>query len=89
MHAPKGNKLIIVFDYTYLFIQKSANFEFQRNSYCMHKHKNIIKPMMAVFFDGLIGAAYGSYPGSRNDASIMTELINEMTGKVLKEETYS
>lgn len=42
----RDNQLIIVMDGTYLFIQKSSDNKFQRRSFSMHKHRNLIKPMM-------------------------------------------
>ena len=37
------NQLAIVIDSTYLYVQKSTNNEFQRRSYSLHKHRNLIK----------------------------------------------
>lgn len=37
-------KAILICDGTYIFIQKSSNFLFQRNSYSLHKYQNLIKP---------------------------------------------
>ena len=44
--AERDDQLIIVMDGTYLFIQKSSSNKFQRRSFSMHKHRNLIKPMM-------------------------------------------
>ncbi|CAF5040404.1 unnamed protein product, partial [Rotaria sp. Silwood1] len=41
MNTP--NQLAIVIDSTYLYVQKSTNNEFQRRSYSLHKHRNLIK----------------------------------------------
>ncbi|XP_043476198.1 uncharacterized protein LOC122507514 [Leptopilina heterotoma] len=76
-YAPNGDKIILIFDGTYLFIQKGADFSFQRNTYCMHKSRNLIKPMMAVYPDGYIAGVFGPYPGKKNDASIMIELLEK------------
>ena len=37
------NQLAIVIDSTYIYVQKSSNNEFQRRSYSLHKHPNLIK----------------------------------------------
>lgn len=76
LHAPSGEHIILVLDGTYVFIQKSSNFAFQRMTYSGHKHRNLIKPMMAVFPDGYIGAVWGPFPGNKNDASILIDLLN-------------
>lgn len=75
--GPSGNRIILVWDGTYIFIQKSSNFSFQRDTYSGHKHRNLIKPMMAVLTDGYIAGVFGPYPGSKNDASILNELLTK------------
>ena len=42
----RDDQAIIVMDGTYLYLQKSSNNEFQRRSFSMHKHRNLIKPMI-------------------------------------------
>lgn len=42
----KKDQVIVVMDGTYLYVQKSTNNEFQRRSFSMHKHRNLIKPMI-------------------------------------------
>lgn len=74
-YSPNGDKIILIFDGTYLFIQKGADFSFQRNTYCIHKSRNLMKPVMAVYPDGYITGVFGPYPGKKNDASIMNELL--------------
>jgi len=44
--ADKDDQVIVVMDGTYLYVQKSTNNEFQRRSFSMHKHRNLIKPMI-------------------------------------------
>ena len=44
--AERDDQVIIVMDGTYLFVQKSRDNIFQRRSYSMHKHRNLIKPMI-------------------------------------------
>jgi hypothetical protein len=43
-----NTQAIIVFDGTYIFIEKSNNFVFQRRSYSMHKGRPLVKPMVIV-----------------------------------------
>lgn len=77
IHAATANKIILVLDGTYLFIQKSDNFDFQRNTYSRHKHRNLIKPMKAVFTNGYIAYVWGLYKGAENDPSIMNNLLDK------------
>ena len=77
LHSPSRDLVILILDGTYLFIEKSGNFAFQRQTYSGHKKHNLIKPMMAVCPDGFIAAVWGSYSGNKNDASIMTELLQQ------------
>ena len=44
--AGRDDQLIIVMDSTYLYLHKFSNNEFQRRSFSMHKHHNLIKPMI-------------------------------------------
>ena len=44
--AGRDDQLIIMMNSTYLYLQKSSNNEFQRRSFSMHKHRNLIKPMI-------------------------------------------
>ena len=46
--ADRDDQLIIVMDSKYLYLQKSSNNEFQRRSFSMHKHRNLIKPMIVT-----------------------------------------
>ncbi len=46
LHTTKPHQLCVVADGTYIFIQKPSDNQFQRRSYSMHKHRNLIKPMI-------------------------------------------
>jgi hypothetical protein len=45
MMAQRDDQVISVMDGTCLFVQKSSGSAFQRRSFGMHKHRNLIKPM--------------------------------------------
>lgn len=77
LHGPDGTKCILIFDGTYLFIEKSSNFGFQRRTYSVQKHANLIKPMMCVYTDSLIADVFGPYQGNTNDATILNELLEK------------
>lgn len=67
------NPAILVVDGTYVFIQKSNNFKFQRRSYSQHKNRPLVKPMVIVSTTGYIVSVLGPYfaDHKNNDASIL------------------
>lgn len=67
----------IIFDGTYLRIEKSFDFEFQRQTWSVHKHYNLLKPMMAVYPNGKIAGIWGPYSGKKNDATILNDLLKK------------
>jgi len=75
---------ILVVDGTYMFIQKSSNYSFQRRTYCMHKGRNLIKPMMLVTTTGYIVDVLGPYfsDSKNNDASILNNLLTSDSNKL-------
>jgi hypothetical protein len=46
------NKLITVWDGTYVYIEKSSNYSFQKHTYSMHKGRHLLKMMMVVATNG-------------------------------------
>ncbi|CAG2250822.1 PRKDC [Mytilus edulis] len=68
---------IIVADGTYIYIQKSSQFKFQRKCFSMHKHRPLVKPMVFVTTSGYIISVIGPYfsDGKNNDAQIMKHII--------------
>ena len=59
--ADHDDQLITVMDSTYLYLQKSSNNKFQHRSFSMHKHRNLIKPMIitaTVYVLLLLSAKY-------------------------------
>ena len=40
------DQVCVAIDATYLYVQKSSNNTFQRRTYSMHKHRNLLKPMI-------------------------------------------
>ena len=77
LHVPNKHNAAFIFDATYIFIEKSTNFSFQKSSYSSHKKRNLIKPFMIIYPDAFILDVKGSYPGNINDASIMNDLLTK------------
>ncbi|KAJ8708905.1 hypothetical protein PYW07_013509 [Mythimna separata] len=71
---------IAIFDGTYIYLQKSANYMFQKKTYSLHKYDNLIKPFMIVSCDGHIIDAVGPYAATQTDAEIMTQLFENENG---------
>jgi len=67
--------VITIWDGTYIYIQKSGNYAFQRQSYSMHKHDNLMKPLLAVTTNGYILEVFGLYAATMSDAVIMNHIF--------------
>lgn len=68
-------KAITICDGTYVYVQHSSNFSFQRKSYSLHKYKNLLKPFLMVSCDGYIIDVLGPYAANKSDATIMLEIL--------------
>ncbi|XP_061179571.1 uncharacterized protein LOC133188208 [Saccostrea echinata] len=74
----------LVIDGTYIYIEKSSNYSFQRRTYSAYKSRPLLKPMMIVGTDGYILDAIGPYlaDGRNNDASILTSIMKNDTERL-------
>lgn len=72
-----ADNVILVADGTYIYIEKSGDYLFQRRTFSIHKGRPLIKPMMIVTTTGYILAVLGPYfaDGRNNDASIFRSLL--------------
>lgn len=68
-------RAIIILDGTYIYIQKSSNYHFQRKSYSLHKFRQLVKPFLLVCPDGHIIDIYGLYAATKSDATILKEIM--------------
>lgn len=77
LFCPSDEKAILVLDGTYIYVQKSTDFAFQRRSFSMQKHRHLVKPMMIVSTTGYIVAAIGPYlaDGKNSDAKILNHIF--------------
>ncbi|XP_065213296.1 uncharacterized protein LOC135840599 [Planococcus citri] len=71
------NSCILIADGTYMYIQKSSNYKFQRRCYSTHKGRPLVKPMMLVSSTGYIIDVIGPFyaDGKNNDANIMAAIL--------------
>lgn len=70
-----NSQVILVLDGTYIYIQKSNNFHFQRRSYSVHKGRPLVKAMVVVTTTGHFVTAVGPYlaDNKNNDANFLTQ----------------
>uniref|UniRef100_K1QXM2 Uncharacterized protein n=1 Tax=Magallana gigas TaxID=29159 RepID=K1QXM2_MAGGI len=66
---------VILLDGTYIYINKSSNFKFQRQSFSFHKGRQLVKPMVIVSTSGYFLSVLGPYFAKDNDASILTHMM--------------
>ena len=78
-----GTQALLVLDGTYIFIQKSMNFTFQRKTYSMHKGRPLVKPMVIVSTSGYYISVLGPYLARNNDASILNYILKTNKEDVL------
>lgn len=68
---------IVICDGTYVYTQKSSNYLFQKETYSLHKYRNLVKPFLIVCCNGYILDVVGPYSATTNDASIMSDLLRK------------
>ncbi|KAJ8720700.1 hypothetical protein PYW08_006165 [Mythimna loreyi] len=73
---PNERKAITICDGTYIYIQKSSNYFFQRKSYSNHKYRNLLKPFLFVCCDGHIIEVSGPHAATTSDAQVMNSVID-------------
>lgn len=79
---PTNPVAIAICDGSYIYVQKSKNFLFQKRTYSLHKYKNLLKPFLITCPDGYIIDICGPYAATKTDAQIMSEIINDQTSPV-------
>ncbi|KAJ8314676.1 hypothetical protein KUTeg_006826, partial [Tegillarca granosa] len=76
-NSDESKEAVLVLDGTYVYIQKSSDYHFQRKSYSLHKNRPLVKPMMIVGTDGYILSVIGPYMADfyNNDANIVKHMM--------------
>lgn len=70
-----ADKLITIWDGTYIFVNKSSNYEFQKLTYNAQKSSNFLRPMMCVTTNGYIIDVFGPFEAVKNDAKCMLKIL--------------
>lgn len=98
LYGGQDRSPIIIEDGTYIYIEKSSNYMYQKMTYSQHKYRNLVKPFLFVCCDGYIIDVLGPYPATTTDADIINqEFRNEVSscrqffqaGDVLREKLDS
>ncbi|KAI5651719.1 DDE superfamily endonuclease domain-containing protein [Phthorimaea operculella] len=74
---PEFMPAIAIGDGTYVYIQKSSNYLYQKQTYSLHKFRNLVKPFLLVCCNGYIIDVFGPYPAIESDSSIMLRLFHD------------
>jgi hypothetical protein len=79
---PISDTVILVLDGTYIYIQKSSSYKFQRLTYSMYKGRPLVKPFIITTTNGYIVDAIGPFfsNGRNNDASILSHIVKTNKG---------
>jgi len=79
LEVTSDSSATVILDGTYLYIQKSSNYEIQKQTYSLHKFRNLVKPMMIISTTGYILAVEGLYfaDGGNNYSNILKAMLIE------------
>lgn len=86
LHQLDGDTLSIVVDSTYTRIEKSANNQFQYDSWSSQKLDLLLKPFIMCCTDGYFIDCYGPFKANMNDATIFNYILetDESLNDILK-----
>lgn len=71
----QANRVILVADATYIYYEKSGNYNVQRSTYSDQKKRNFVKPMIITTTNGLYVDIFGPYEATKNDAAIIKNVF--------------
>lgn len=71
------DRVVLICDGTYIYVNRSRNYEFQKQTYTDQKKRNFLKIMICVTCNGTIIHALGPYKASENDATILQSIFTE------------
>lgn len=67
--------VITIWDGTYIYINKSSNYDFQKLTFSGQKNRNFLRPMVCVTTNGYIIDVFGPFEAVRNDAKCMKAIL--------------
>ncbi|KAH9636744.1 hypothetical protein HF086_007642 [Spodoptera exigua] len=71
LYGGEARSPIIIADGTYIYIEKSSNYLYQKKTYSLHKYRNLVKPFLFVCSDGYNIDILGPYSATTSDADII------------------
>lgn len=71
----QDDHVILIADATYIYYEKSGNYEIQRSTYNDQKKRNFVKPMIITTPNGYFFDIFGPYKATANDAIILKHVI--------------
>lgn len=83
LHTNAADQAIVVADGTYIYCNKSKNYEIQRNTYNDQKKRNFIKPMVFVTTNGYFIDVIGPFEATKNDAAIMSTIFESHEATIM------
>ena len=86
LFSNKSDQLILVCDGTYAKVQRSSNNKFQRETYSCHKKYHLVKPFVVTCTNGYIVDIYNLSKATKNDASILKEVIHQDLGELINQD---
>lgn len=84
LYNVNNDTVIAELDGTYIYTINSSNYIFQKETYSVQKHRNLVKFMMAVSPNDFIIGAVGPFSARKNDATILTEILNQPDNVLFK-----
>ena len=76
VHQIEDDELAVIMDGTYTKLEKSANNDFQYQSYSIQKQYNLLKPFIVCCADGYFIDCYGPFEATSNDAKILRYILD-------------
>jgi len=79
-----GDEPTTIWDGTYIYIDKSSNYEMSRKSFSGHKHRPLLKFMSICFPDGYVLDTIGPFfsNGKNNDPGMTTKIMEDNLGGI-------
>lgn len=78
-----ADKLVTVWDGTYIYCNKSHNQQLQKKTYSCQKMRNLVKPMICVTPNGTFIDVFGPYTAATNDAKIMDMIFEKHSDEIM------
>lgn len=79
----ENDRVILIWDGTYIYCNKSHNHHHQKLTYSVQKMRNLVKPMVCVTPNGTYVDVFGPYTAVTNDAKIMEAVFDKHSDEIM------